>query len=225
EFNTKFNPGSRFGGDYFDIFEHEDKLKFGILISSASGYGLSSVLLAVIIKISSQIEARRGLPPHQVLKTLAEEVIPQIKNQDHASLFYAVVDRRNFEMEYSSVGKIIGYHQVSGQERLEELKGSIRPLGAGFVDDIVSHKVQLNPRDRFILVTEGVAESQTADGKTWGEDGLISAIRTAPKLGVHELRNEILYMNELATGKKTPLRDQTIIVGEVKDRVIKLARK
>ena len=29
EFSTKFVPGMRFGGDYFDIFELEDKMKFG----------------------------------------------------------------------------------------------------------------------------------------------------------------------------------------------------
>ncbi|MBO9667523.1 MAG: sigmaB regulation protein RsbU, partial [Bdellovibrio sp.] len=40
EFSTKFLAGTRSGGDYFDIFEHEDKLKFGILISSATGYSL-----------------------------------------------------------------------------------------------------------------------------------------------------------------------------------------
>lgn len=224
DFSTKFVPGSRFGGDYFDIFEHEDKLKFGILISSASGYGLSSVLLAVIIKLSSQIEARRGLPPHQVVAQLAKEVVPQIKNQDQAALFYGVIDRRNFELEYSSVGGITGLVQVHGQDRLTELKACSGPLGVGFDVVPTSSRVQLNPKDRFILATEGVTKSQSPDGKIWGEDGLITAIRQAPRSGVHELRNEILFGNEKFTGRKDPLRDQTVLVAEVKDRVIKLAR-
>ncbi|HWU42214.1 MAG TPA: hypothetical protein VN132_02210, partial [Bdellovibrio sp.] len=106
EFSTKFLAGSRSGGDYFDIFEHEDKLKFGILISSATGYTLSSLLLSVIIKISSQIEARRGLEAHKVVALLAKEVVPHIQNQDRASLFYGVVDRRTYELQYCSVGDI-----------------------------------------------------------------------------------------------------------------------
>ena len=32
EFSTKFLPGMKSGGDYFDIFEHEDRLKFGIIL-------------------------------------------------------------------------------------------------------------------------------------------------------------------------------------------------
>ncbi len=87
EFSTKFLPGTRSGGDYFDIFEHEDKLKFGILISSASGYSLSSLLLSIIIKISSQMEARRGLEAHKVVALLAKEVVPNILNDDKASSF------------------------------------------------------------------------------------------------------------------------------------------
>ena len=31
EFSTKFVPSPISGGDYFDIFEHEDKFRFGIV--------------------------------------------------------------------------------------------------------------------------------------------------------------------------------------------------
>lgn len=225
EFSTKFTPGSRFGGDYFDIFEHEDKLKFGILISSASGYGLSSILLSAIIKLSSQIEARRGLKPNKVLEIIAQDVIPQIRNSDQASLFYAVIDRRSFEMEYCHLGNIRAYIQVFGKESLKDLAMTTPGLKKDFASDLSSQTVQLNPRDRLIFATEGVTSVQASDGKIWGENGLISAIRQAPKLGVHELRNEILFQAERYSGKTLPERDQTLVVAEVKDKVIKLARR
>lgn len=224
DFSTKFLPGTRSGGDYFDIFEHEDRLKFGILISSASGYSLSSVLLGVIIRISSQIEARRGMAPHKVLKSLAEDVVPQIKNSDSASVFYGVVDRRSFELEYSSVGSIDAFVQVYGQESLVSLSSGAPALGKGFETEPNSQRIQLNPRDRLILATEGLKEAQNSQSKAWGQEALKQAIRSAPKLGVHELRNEILFCNEKYSGKKDPARDQTLVIAEVKDRVIKLAR-
>src|SRR6186997_1220445 len=31
EFSTKFVPSSISGGDYFDIFEHEDRFRFGVI--------------------------------------------------------------------------------------------------------------------------------------------------------------------------------------------------
>lgn len=224
EFSTKFIPGSRSGGDYFDIFEHEDKLKFGILISSASGYSLSSLLLSVIIKISSQMEARRGLEAHKVVALLAKEVVPHIQNEDRANVFYAVVDRRSYEMQYCSVGAIDCFHQIYGQDTLVELLPTGPGFGKDFNTEPQSRSVQLNSRDRIIIATEGLKLSQNSLGQNWGGHRLSEAISRAPRQGVHELRNEILYANEKFAGKTEPVRDQTLIVTEVKDRIIKLAK-
>lgn len=224
DFSTKFIPGTRSGGDYFDIFEHEDKLKFGILVSSASGYSLSSLLLSVIIKISSQIEARRGLEAHKVVGLLAKEVVPNVQNEDRASIFYGVVDRRSYELQYCSVGSIDGFMQPYGQESLVELLPTGPALGREFNTEPQSRVIQLNPRDRLVIATEGVKMSQNSLGVNWGGHGISEAISRAPKHGVHELRNEILLANEKYTGRTEPVRDQTLIVTEVKDRVIKLAK-
>ena len=224
DFSTKFFAGTRSGGDYFDVFEHEDKLKFGIIISSATGYTLSSLLLSVIIKISSQMEARRGLEAHKVVALLASEIVPKISTEDRASLFYGVVDRRSYEFQYCSVGTIDGFCQVYGQDTLMELLPTAPALGKDFNTEPQSRTLQLNPRDRLVLATEGLKNSQNSLGVNWGGHGLSEAISRAPKQGVHELRNEILFSNEKYTGKTEPLRDQTLIVTEVKDRVIKLAK-
>ncbi|QDK36609.1 PP2C family protein-serine/threonine phosphatase [Bdellovibrio sp. NC01] len=224
EFSTKFLAGTRSGGDYFDIFEHEDKLKFGILISSASGYSLSSLLLSVIIKISSQIEARRGLEAHKVVALLAKEVVPNISNDDRANIFYGIVDRRSYEFQYCSVGDIDSFLSVYGKDSLQELLPTGPSLGRDFNTEPQSRTIQLNPRDRLIIATEGLKNSQNSLGVAWGGHRLSEAISKAPKQGVHELRNEILYANQQYTGKEDPVRDQTLIVTEVKDRVIKLAK-
>lgn len=224
EFSTKFLPGTRFGGDYFDVFEHEDKLKFGIIISSATGYSLSSLLLSVIIKISSQIEARRGLSADKVIALLAQEVVPLINNDDKASLFYGVIDRRSYELQYCSVGSIDGFQQAYGQDSLIELLPTGPALAKGYSVEPQCKTVQLGSRDRLILATEGLKNSQNKLGVNWGGHGLSQAISRAPKQGVHDLRNEILLSNERYTGLSDPPRDQTLIITEVKDRVIKLAK-
>lgn len=225
EFSTKFIPGSRSGGDYFDIFEHEDKLKFGILIASSSGYTMSALLLSVVIKMSSQIEARRGLEAHKVLSQLAKEIVPNIQTKDKASLFYGVIDRRNFEMQYSCLGGVDGFLQVYGDEQLTDLRSPTPALSKEFNSEPVLFRVQLNARDRVVLATEGLRGSENAEGHMWGQENLRRSIQRAPKNGVHELRNEILYSNEKFTGTTEPVRDQTLLVIEVKDRVIKLASR
>lgn len=224
ECSSKYQPGDRFGGDYFDIFEHEDKLKFGVVVASSSGYTMSALFLSVLIKISSQIEARRGLEPHKMLELLTKELVPNIQNSDKASVFYGVIDRRTYELSYSSVGRVEACLQVYGQESLQTLE----PCGPAFSKDFNTQphslKMQLNPRDRLVIATEGLVAAQNPQGQMWGGEGLRESVRMAPRQGVHELRNEILHQNEKFTGRQSPLRDQTVIVMEVKDRVIKLAK-
>lgn len=215
DFSTKFNPGTRSGGDYFDIFEHEDKLKFGIILASSSGYAMSALFLSVLIKLSAQIEARRGLEPDQVIMMMAKELVPHIQNEDTASLFYGVVDRRSFELRYSSVGSILGILQTQGSDKLQRLEPSSGPLIRDYKQKPLTDQIHLGPRDRLVLCTEGVGD--------W--DSISQSVSRAPRQGVHELRNEILFQAESRTGKSEPVRDQTVIVTEVKDRVIKLAKK
>jgi sigma-B regulation protein RsbU (phosphoserine phosphatase) len=224
ECSTKYFAGERFGGDYFDIFEHEDKLKFGIVVASSSGYAMSALFLSVLIKISSQIEARKGLEPHKMISLLTKDLVPNINNNDKASVFYGVIDRRSYELSYCSVGKIEACLQLYGQDGIENLEACGPAFSRDFATELHSMKVQLNPRDRLVIATEGVVGAENPEGQTWGGEGLRESIRMAPRHGVHQLRNEILHQIEKFSEKTNPVRDQTVIVMEVKDKVIKLAK-
>jgi sigma-B regulation protein RsbU (phosphoserine phosphatase) len=77
----------------------------------------------------------------------------------------------------------------------------------------------------LILCTEGLLEAQNSNKESFGKEGVQQAVLHAPRLGVHELRNEILFKMEQFVGSTEAARDITILVTEVKDRVIKLAKK
>ena len=66
---------------------------------------------------------------------------------------------------------------------------------------------------------------QYASGENFGEERLLRAILTAPKDSVHDWRNEILFRIEQFAGERDIPRDVTVIVLEVKDRVIRLASR
>ncbi len=225
EFSTKFLPGMKSGGDYFDIFEHDDRLKFGIILSSCSGYAMSALFLSVLMKLSAQMEARKGAEPDQVIKQMAAEIVPNIQKNDSASLFYGVIDRRNYELRYCSVGNLMGFLQAQGNENLVQLQPSAKALAKDFNEKPLTHAISLGPRDRLILCSEGVWAAQSPDHEAFGKERLSKAILHAPRSGVHSVRNEILYQVEKFTTLSDPQRDQTVVVTEVKDKVIKLAKK
>lgn len=224
EFSTKFVPSPLAGGDYFDVFEHEDKFRFGVVAASSSGYAMSALFLSILLKMSGQLEARKGNPPESILTQMARELVPNIQNQDQAHVFYGVVDRRGFEFNYCGIGQVMAFHQPAGGAKINRLPSTAGPIVKGFNTNLESHQVSLNPRDRIIICTEGVSRALNPNGEAFGEERLFKAVLTAPRTSVHDLRNEIMYQIEkFVQGRELP-QDVTVIVMEVKDRVIKLAK-
>lgn len=234
EFSTKFIPGSQSGGDYFDIFEHDDRLKFGILLSSSSGYAMSALFLSVLLKLSGRIEAKKGTAPLQALELLASEMKPNMQAKDEVQIFYGVVDRRTFDFRYSSLGEMASLLQPAGQDKIVKLAAGGPTLKHDFSGKPLDQSIQLGPRDRLILCSDGVVTAPNPSGEAFGWDRLQDSVLRATKAtksqggtgpsSVHDIRNEILFRLEQFCETSEPLRDLTVIVVEVNDRVIKLAK-
>lgn len=224
EFSTKFVPSHVSGGDYFDIFEHEDRFRFGVIVSSASGHTMSALLLGVLLKMTGQLEARKGSQPHTVLADIQEQLNEGLASGDQADIFYSLIDRRNFEMRYVRAGKVIALHQSHTSGNVQTLDSGLKPLGAGFMPPTESESLNLNPGDRVVICTRGVFEAKNPEGELYGVERVTRSLLTGPKRGVHELRNHLLFEVQKFAQVTEPSRDQTLVVLEVKDKVIKLAR-
>ncbi|MCB9025833.1 MAG: SpoIIE family protein phosphatase [Bdellovibrionaceae bacterium] len=224
EFSYKFIPSSIKGGDYFDIFEHEDKFRFGLIIASGSGHGMSALLLSVLLNITAKMEARRGAEPHKIIELIYSELAHSLGTNDKADLFYALIDRRSFEMSYLNLGAVVAMYHDSTSGELSLLEGESQPLMLNVTLPKASQTKVLSPRDRIILATPGVYSCKNLEGEEFGQERLFKSILSSPKQGVHDLRNEVfISLKKFATGVEPP-RDQSLVVAEVKDRVIKLAK-
>ncbi len=223
DFSYKFIPSTISGGDYFDIFEHEDKFKFGVLMASGSGHGMSSLLLSVLLKMSGRLEARKGDEPHKIIQFIYDELKTSISEKDSADIFYGVVNRRNFEMNYCLLGQIDFYMLKAENHELQILKSQGEAMKKGMTGPKKSLKVNLSSRDRLILCSRGICQTQNLEGDEFGKERLAKALLGAPDSGAHEIRNEVLMMMKKYSDGLQPQRDQTILVAEVKERIIKLA--
>jgi sigma-B regulation protein RsbU (phosphoserine phosphatase) len=224
EFSTKFVPSLVSGGDYFDIFEHDDPMHFGVVAASSSGYATSALFLSVLLKISGRMEARRGSAPHEIVNAIAGELISGLGPQDTIDIFYGLVDRRSFDLHYCRLGNVLAVVQEFATGELKSLPLSGPAIERNFLPMVESHKLALSPGDRLAVCTRGVLEAANSAGESFGVERVLKSIIAGPKRGVHEIRNRILYEVQKYSGLNEPRRDQTIIVAEVKERVIKLAR-
>ncbi len=222
EFSTKFVASPISGGDYFDIFEHEDKFRFGVVLANSSGYSMSALFLSVLLKLSGQLEARKGTPPNNILEHMARELVPNIEASDVANVFYGVIDRRSFEMTYSHAGNYVGL--LVSEHKVQKLEVSNAPIGKSFKPGLENKSINLNPHDKLVLCSEGVLKVLNSKSEKFGEERLYKAVLAASENEVHDLRNEIMIQIDKFSGGRELIQDLTVLVLEVKDRVIKLAK-
>lgn len=224
EFSSKFNYGSKAGGDYFDVFELPEKMKFVVLLSSCSGYAVSALLISTLLKNSATRSKSSGFTAIGHMDQLMGEMKIDMTSQDRCSLVYALFDRRNFEMELVGCGHIAVIIQRTGKDKTEVLNLIAQPFAKDSNFKLNSQKLSLQPKDRVVFVSSGVLKEPNSQGQEFGLDRLVEIVRKSYKSNVHELRNEILFQLEKFSQQKEAQYDQTVIVSEVKDRVIKLAK-
>jgi phosphoserine phosphatase RsbU/P len=223
EFSFKFVPSKISGGDYFDLFEHDTKSRFGVIMTSASGYGTSALLLSILLRLSGPLKTKKGGAPSEVIKTLSAELRETMSPKDDCHLFYGQVDRSSFEFNYCIAGDMVALHYKFHQGELEKLESGGGPINKHKEPNLNSMNIQLNPRDRLIICSRGVLEMRNKE-EYFGEERLFRTVLAVAKKDVHEIRNEVLYQIKTFLKNEESQRDVTVLVVEVKDKVIKLAR-
>jgi sigma-B regulation protein RsbU (phosphoserine phosphatase) len=224
DFSTKFIASYISGGDYFDIFEHEDKYRFGVMLASGSGHGMSALFLSVLMKLSGAIESRKAREPGEALDQIIKEMQPNMQPQDTAELFYGLIDRRTMILQYALCGEVVGLLFSNSEHGIVRLKTTAPSLTNHVHSSPKTETVNLESKDRLIIASKGIFGAKNPSGESFGIKRMEDAIFDKKDSNVHDLRNDILFQLEQFTGKNEPDRDQTLLVLEVKDRVIKLAR-
>lgn len=206
ELSSKFIPSREMGGDYFDIVEQEDRFRFGALMASCGSHAASALLLSVLLKQTQRVGNAQDF-----ISEIHAQVLKSKLDWSQMDLVYLVVDRRSFQLEVAFHGQLPLLWQQAASGQITSVKSD--------------EKIYLNPRDRLILCSRGIYDALNASGESLGVGRLTRAVAEGPRAGVHELRNHILYELKKFQGQTAPLRDQTILILEVKERLIKLARR
>ena len=222
-FARKFEASLERGGDYFDVFDLHDRFRFGVLLSAASGHGMSALMMSVLMKFQGAQHARQARSPREFIEVLTNEITTKQQSGDTLSLFYAVVDRRSLEMSYASIGGCFAARIESIQKKvttLVEPDGELGQRGSAVLEE---KSLRLGPQDKVVFCTPGVFEVLNPNGERFGEERLLKILAARPDQGPLDLRNEILFqIKHFSSGRDLP-RDVTILIMEVHDNVIRLA--
>lgn len=223
-FSYRIQPAARgISGDFFDIIPLKDPMKFGILLSSCSSYALSALLMSSLLKSPSPLKEQQT--SEDFLKYLSDRVFLSLPKSEKIHVFYGIVNRRNFTLNYSVAGFFFAGIKSRDQSVTQLSSSGHHTFHKENKNLFASHTTALHPGDILMICSPGVLERSNNEGEAFGKDSISSILNGGNDSDVLELRQKILFQAETFARDVPSHKDQTVLALEVKDRILKLAEK
>ena len=201
--SCKYIPMSEVGGDYFDFLVHqdEDKNGLGILITDASGHGVSAAFITSMMKMAFDTEILRAFAeyPDRVLKLLNSSIIDKAAG-NFVTAIYAYFDLNSQILKVSCAGNNPLY--LIRQNNITEIHPGGRVLG--LMDNIEPEvlEIELLAQDRLFFYTDGLTEARNANNIEFENTLKVLLLNNIDKTP-EELNNVILSELSRFTGVTT----------------------
>ncbi len=190
EIACAWQPARVVGGDYYDVLSFgEDTL--GLCIADVAGKGMPAALLMSNLQAAVRGLASPAISPEILCERLNTLIYRNIASDRFITFFYAQLDRASRQLRYSNAGHNapIVVHRDGTHDRLDE-GGSV--LGIFQSQNFIAGTYTLQPGDRVLLFTDGVAEASLPEGEEFGDARLIQLLRENCEASAEQLQKKIL---------------------------------
>ena len=161
QLESDFRPAQRVGGDFFQIIEAPGESLL-IVLGDVTGHGLKAAMMVSLIVGAIRTETAHGNDPLTLLRALNQRL--QGRGNVYATCFALRIDSQG-NVELANAGHLPPY--LNGMEM--ELPGAL-PLGMLPEAEFPTMNFLLEPGDTLLMMTDGVAEAQDAQGRLFGFD-------------------------------------------------------
>jgi sigma-B regulation protein RsbU (phosphoserine phosphatase) len=181
------------GGDFFDIFPMGERL--GVVVGDVSGKGIPAALLMVMVRTLLREIARDLAAPAEVLTRLNASLCRDMPPSMFVTLVLAGLDP-------ADPGRVVlagGGHPEPVVIRADR-GAEVASLGAaggtvlGVFDDSAFEQVELTlpaPGDTLLLLTDGIVEAQSEDGRRPGMSALLPLLERERALSAQALADRL----------------------------------
>jgi PAS domain S-box-containing protein len=187
-FSWVFQPCDELAGDTLDIVALDER-RCAVYTVDVSGHGVPAALLSVTLSHwfsrlflgpgDASVSSEQDLPSYFSPAGVAEELNRQfqmnLENAQYFTMCYGVIDTNTREFRYVTAGNPpVLVDRRTGPPEVLEVSGF--PIGIVEQPNYTEQVIELNPRDRILLYTDGVVEAENADEKAFGIDGLMEEV-------------------------------------------------
>ena len=186
-------PAEATGGDYFD-FIPVDPGKLSVVIGDVSGHGFGPALLMAATRSYLRAFCQSGRKPGEILHSTNRVLHSDVRDRPRfVTLILGILDPDDMSLYYASAGHHYGFVLDSSGRARVKLASTGLPLGIFDNSTYYSpEKIPLEPGDIILLLTDGVSEARSSDGRTFGVQRALETVHEHRDLAPNEIV-EALY--------------------------------
>jgi len=188
EFALETRPGTRVGGDFYDIINLSDNF-VAFLIADVSGYGLPAAVIMATGRLAFRTYAANELRPRTIMENVNRAMLRSTLAGHYMTAFLAVLDTELLTLQYVSASHCSPFVIRDGEAIPLDTEG----LFVGMFEDPQYEEkgLQLEQHDRLFLYTDGLLKSLWAADRRESERRLQKHLMENGQLAIGELVNRL----------------------------------
>jgi serine phosphatase RsbU (regulator of sigma subunit) len=213
-------PADEVGGDYYDVLQHDGKLKIGI--GDVTGHGLESGVVMLMLQTAVRTLLTSGeKDPVRFMDVLNRTLHDNMRRMNvDKSLTLALLD---YACGYTDrVGKLYlsGQHEYlivmrrDGRAELVDTLDLGLPVGlvTGIADFVGELSVELGPGDGVVLYSDGFTEAENEAGEFYGLERLCAVVSQHWAGSAEEIKEAVVRDAREFIGGQMVYDDLTLLV-------------
>lgn len=188
------------GGDFYDWRKLSDG-RWVVVLADVTGHGIGPAILASVCRAYSRASFNVQDRLETILKNINHAFAEDLTPERFATFVAVVCEEGNDQLELLSAGHAPIIVYSSHHQSLRLIDAQALPLGIlPDLWDAVPVKLNLQPGDILLLVTDGFLEWENASGESFGIERLGAAVRQfsdrEPEVIIAELYDAVLNFTQ-----------------------------
>ncbi|MFN7903926.1 MAG: PP2C family protein-serine/threonine phosphatase, partial [Pseudobdellovibrionaceae bacterium] len=218
-----YEPASECGGDWWHYCYVGEKIY--MWIGDATGHGAPAALITSAAKSAATLIENLSIAPAEAIDLMNKAIFDVSKGRIMMTFVLASLDVKTGELVYVNASHEAPFllrrneNQPIKKKDLILMNENNNPrLGQGRDSKYTSSTIQLLDQDCFIFYTDGIADIQTKEGKSWGERDFIKNLIES----FNQTSGPIAFKNDFVQRMKN-YRQESALVDDVTFFVVKYA--
>ena len=206
------------GGDYYDFLTLPDGCT-GIVVGDVSGHAFDAALVMAETRAYLRSMAQTSSDPGTILTLVNRALVVDTADNQFVTLLLCCLDGDSRALRYASAGHVTGIVLGRNGAVKAELPSTGVPLGL-FPDITLATATAapLENGDIVALFTDGVTETDTADGVPFGMPRALDVIRQYRREPAAKIVHRVYQAVRAHTGRRPHADDITAVICKVEAR-------